>query len=174
MSSLAYQAGVAGVLTRVPRFRSGRPEFPAQCGGPFFSSLLCRAGLQPGSFLGRARRQSCHKWRKFSGFSRRGIPRRGRGGYPSLNLVADAELLHLGAAPLSSRKFGLLCRTNPSRPLHSSHLGCKIPSGPSKAWETSPLVVVSNQMSGPKAANQLVADRSSLIARVWARKAPRV
>ena len=40
--------------------------------------------------------------------------------------------------------------------------------------ETSPLATVSKHQSGPKAPNQLFADRELLIAPVWARKAPRV
>src|SRR5712691_13295142 len=58
-------------------------------------------------------------------------------------IFATSQLTKTGHA-----SFRRSVRTNPSRPLHSSHLGCKIPSGPSKALETSPLFVVSNQMSG--------------------------
>jgi hypothetical protein len=62
--------------------------------------------------------------------------------YPS-----DLRDIATGSDP-GHASFRRPVRTNPSRPLHSSHLGCKIPSGPSKALETSPLFVVSNQMSG--------------------------
>jgi hypothetical protein len=64
----------------------------------------------------------------------------------------------------------------PHPPSHCvpTHTGARFIPASVQTTETCPPSVVSKQMSGPKAPNQLVADRYSLIARVWARKAPRV
>jgi len=90
--------------------------------------------------------------------------KKGRG-HPSADL-RDCRTAH-------SRKINHLIRTNPGRPLRFAVLGCNIRSGFSLR-ETSSLLLVSNQMSGPKARNSLVTDLWSLITLLRARKAPRV
>jgi len=81
------------------------------------------------------------------------------------------------ADPLPTAHYSLFTiHSNDSNavPLRSNSHKRKIYTSKRSNCGTCPRSVVSNQMSGPKAPNQLFADRSSLIARVCARKAPRV
>lgn len=65
------------------------------------------------------------------------------GGHPSIRSSRHRNWLRLATQVFAGRSV-----LTPAAHCTLPIFGCKIPSGPSKALETSPLFVVSNQMSG--------------------------